>query len=569
MESHTMTRRLCIATALLMTATSGCVTHSYSSDPASGAYLNDFPQYFPPDGDFPLAKEAARAQAPDRIEPIPADESKPKLATPLPPPLPPLPDKMVGPQTPMIAPQPPVIPQLPAPPRRGLRERIAGLFGSSKPSPVPVPMGVSPQPLVIDGSINPVQLFPASPSPLAGAMPSRFGPSLMLPSDQLPMIPNAPGPLPPSIAKIVPPGPVAAPTPEQLNAISKDLVKAFQKDAFDPNVTPAAVTAVPMPSRAEPSKANALDGTTWVRDNDGCRVVLKFVGKRVAAEMTTCIPGDDGKPVTTTGAMAADYTLTDDGRLFGMITDDLEIVVKPKNANATPPIGRAEDRLDAPFAARVRIAADTLTIQSLRTTALEPTFFDDNPDHRTLCLGKYAKCGDPAKLPAVKPMSVRPAALTPERIHGGVLQHDDFRRIESDWRNFWLNDMPSHIRPVPMRRPTLPETPRIQPHVLPFVPESMPLPRVVTVVPAERPTLSAVLEFLNTIIRDNPAAVTAFSAEAGRGLGQWLGKKIDRPELGAIVGGILGSTLGAKLTDGAKQAKPTTIDSVSYWLGVK
>jgi len=504
----------------------------YSADPSTNSEYLRFASNDAPSGAFPLAKEAARAQAPDRIEPIAADESTPVAKpTPVPPTIPSGP-QVPEPSTGTILPPPMLQPQVA--PKRSLRQRIARLFGSSQPNAVPMPVvntGNGPTdalpplpPFMVDGQGKPVAMVPIGPSPLAGLMPANLGLKTgpALPPDQLPPIPDAPNVLPPSIAKIVPPGPVAAPTPEQLNAISPDLVKAFQKDAFDPNVTPAGGKSVPVsaepPVKLNPA-AKTLEGSTWIRNTDGCVVQLAFKNNRATATVTTTnLPDAPGKSITAT--VSGEYAISkDESRLYGILTDDVDIQSTTRDPKGELLEGRAEDRLDSPFSVRIRLDGDVLTVQTLRATALSSGYFDKNPGMRTACFGKYEK---------VQPKAEAPAA------------------------------------PAKARTMVVPNVPDVANEALP-----VPIAHNRLVVPAERPTLTAALEFLYTIVLENPTAVTAFSTEAGRGIGLWLGRKFDRPDLGAVVGGIVGSALGVRLIEGPKPKRPTPAERVSYWLGVK
>ena len=175
--------------------------------------------------------------------------------------------------------------------------------------------------------------------------------------------------LTPASAPIVMPTVVAAPTPAQVHAVSGDVVKFLQTGAFDPDLAPAVA-----PARPAVVAANPLDGTAWVRETKGCRVVLRFARDRLEA--------DAAGPNRGTLAVAADYALGRDGLVFGVVT-----------AVASPD---AEDRGlsakllaadGAPYCFRYRVEGETLTVRDLRCGAAE---------------GAYAVLGVYKKLPTDK-----------------------------------------------------------------------------------------------------------------------------------------------------------------------
>ncbi len=177
--------------------------------------------------------------------------------------------------------------------------------------------------------------------------------------------------LTPASAPIVMPAVVAAPTPAQVHAVSGDVVKFLQTGAFDPDLAQA---GAPGRTAAVAVAANPLDGTAWVRETKGCRVVVRFAKDRLDA--------DAAGPNRGTLAVAADYALGRDGLVFGVVT-----------AVASPD---AEDRGlgakllaadGAPYCFRYRVEGDTLTVRDLRCGAAE---------------GAYAVLGVYKKLPTDK-----------------------------------------------------------------------------------------------------------------------------------------------------------------------
>lgn len=174
--------------------------------------------------------------------------------------------------------------------------------------------------------------------------------------------------LTPPSSPLVMPTLVAAPTPAQVNAVSGDVVKFLQTGAFDPNVAQDGVP--PRPAVAAP--ANALAGTAWVRETKGCRVVVRFAGDRLEAEVAASERG--------TLSFAADYALGRDGLVFGVVTEVASPDAEARGLNAQL---LAAD--GSPYCFRVRVENGTLTIRDLRCAAVE---------------GAYAVLGVYKRLPA-------------------------------------------------------------------------------------------------------------------------------------------------------------------------
>jgi hypothetical protein len=184
-------------------------------------------------------------------------------------------------------------------------------------------------------------------------------------------------PAKPTPPTIVVPKLVAPPTPEQVNAVSPEVVKSLQTGAFDPNLVPTVVK--PVTTVAVPM--NPLDGTQWVRQTKGCRVVLKFTKDRLEAEMTLGV--EDQLAVT------ADYALGRDGLVFGVVTD----ASSPQADQAGEEFVKALLAVGGePYCFRVRTDGDTLTLRDVRCRAAEATY---------AVLGAYKKVSakDLEKLP--------------------------------------------------------------------------------------------------------------------------------------------------------------------------
>ena len=151
---------------------------------------------------------------------------------------------------------------------------------------------------------------------------------------------------------------VAPPTPEQVRAVPADLVKFLQTGDFDPNVARAGGTLLPTTA-----PTNALDGTVWMRETKGCRVVLKFTKDRLEAEM---ILGVEGQL-----ALTADYALGRDGLVFGVVTD----ASSPQADQAGEEFVKALLAAGGePYCFRVRTDGDTLTLRDVRCRAAEATY---------------------------------------------------------------------------------------------------------------------------------------------------------------------------------------------------
>ncbi len=169
---------------------------------------------------------------------------------------------------------------------------------------------------------------------------------------------------------------VAPPTPEQVRAVSPDVVKFLQTGAFDPNVAKTGGTLVP-PAAA----TNALDGTVWVRDTKGCRVVVTFTKDGLLADLTTA----DGFALSVAG----DYAVGKDGIVFGVVTraespgaDGFALGAKLLAADG------------APYCFRFRVEGAALSVRDFRCAAADATF---------AVLGTYRKTtpADLEKLPPV------------------------------------------------------------------------------------------------------------------------------------------------------------------------
>ena len=156
---------------------------------------------------------------------------------------------------------------------------------------------------------------------------------------------------------LVVPKSVAPPTAEQVNAVSPDVVKFLQTGAFDPNFTASASK----PTTPPIAPANALDGTVWVRETKGCRVVLRLTKDRIDADVTA--------PNGVSLAVAADYALGKDGLLFGVVTE--ASCPEAEERGLAAKLLAADG---APYCVRARIDGDTLTVRDLRCGTTEATY---------------------------------------------------------------------------------------------------------------------------------------------------------------------------------------------------
>ena len=149
---------------------------------------------------------------------------------------------------------------------------------------------------------------------------------------------------------------VAPPTPEQVRAVPADLVKFLQTGDFDPNVAQAGGTLLPP---AAPT--NPLDGTVWVRDTKGCRVVVRFTKDGLVADLTA----DDGFALSVAG----DYAVGKDGIVFGVVT-------RAESPGADgPELGAKLLAADgAPYCFRFRVEGATLSLRDFRCGAVEATY---------------------------------------------------------------------------------------------------------------------------------------------------------------------------------------------------
>ena len=205
---------------------------------------------------------------------------------------------------------------------------------------------------------------------------------------------------PPQAQPLIVPKLVAPPTPEQVSAVSPDVVKFLQTGAFDPSFAPAVLKPMTAPTAA----TNPLDGTVWARETKGCRVVLKFSKDRLDADLTA----PNGVSLT----VAADYALGKDGLVFGVVTEAASPEAEERGLTAKL---LAAD--GAPYCFRVRVEAGTLTVRDLRCGAVEASY---------AVLGAYKKTTvtDLERLPPV-------AGAIPKELNRLELPRDDDGR---KWR---------------------------------------------------------------------------------------------------------------------------------------
>lgn len=149
---------------------------------------------------------------------------------------------------------------------------------------------------------------------------------------------------------------VAPPTPEQVRAVPADLVKFLQTGDFDPNVTRAGGTLVPP---AAPS--NVLDGTVWVRDTKGCRVVVTFTKDGLVADLTTV----DGFALSVAG----DYAVGKDGIVFGVVTR-----AESPGADGSKLGAKLLAADGAPYCFRFRVEGAALSLRDFRCAAADAPF---------------------------------------------------------------------------------------------------------------------------------------------------------------------------------------------------
>ena len=365
-------RRLALTFALAAPLTGGCMT-TYSSDPAGplgrGQASPDYIKFL--ENDAPSALTAPLTaplkpppSLPETPKPAAGSPSVPGQGTVLPPP-------PLGQPIPAGATITPVNPEqvYAPPPRRSLWQRVFG-----KPLMETTTGGMTlPSPHYLK---NPPQYFPAEP-----AFPLQRESAAMVTPQVLPAsVTGLPAMLPPKgsgvvvadagvaagLPKVVMPTAVAPPTPEQVNAVPLELVKALQTGAFDPNVVPAggklpAISPPPAPNNlAAPSvPANPLDGTVWVRELKLSRAIVKFTRDRVEVTVTA------GQFTLHAGG---DYAPGKDGVVFGVVT-------RADSPTADDPALLAKlAALDgSPFCVRVRVEDGTLTLRDFRCAGVEPT----------------------------------------------------------------------------------------------------------------------------------------------------------------------------------------------------
>ena len=87
--------------------------------------------------------------------------------------------------------------------------------------------------------------------------------------------------------------------------------------------------------------------------------------------------------------------------------------------------------------------------------------------------------------------------------------------------------------------------------------------------PVPKSGLDSALEFVHTLLKENPQTVQQLAAELGRGVGGWVGKSSGNARAGEVVGGMVGTALAAKLTAMSAPASPEAggFQSLIYWLG--
>lgn len=380
--------------------------------------------------------------------------------------------------------------------------------------------------------------------PLPGSMTLPSGDYLNQPPQYFPPDPAFPlqrelDAMPPPLATptVKVPPKVAPPTPEQVGAVPDAAIKFLQTGAFDPNIVAAGVAlpvpgAVPPPTNVAPG--NPLVGTTWTRQLSGVKLIATFSKDRL--ELAT--PAGQGNVHVR---LRANCAYGPNGLVYGVVTT-VQSQSEQDNANLARYVAAA----GSPFCFRVRLDGDAITVSDLRAEALGKDFITECPLAAQLLLGTYARPqADALPLPIPSDDRLPPAQVPP----------------------FPPLSKPSPVISPPMYVPEpgdrLPPTP-----VAPLPPPAV----------RERSSLDTVLEMAHTFAAENPAVVRAVAAEAGRAAGSWLGRKVEQPRAGEMIGLMLGAAaadrlIGTKPTPPpapatvAQSLEPTDIEALAFWLG--
>jgi hypothetical protein len=452
---------------------------------------------------------------------------------------------MPGPGNPAIPGQGTILPPNPVPvdpPRKSFGQKLRGLFVSDKPTGMTLP---SPQYLA-----HPPQYFPPDlPFPLARELTAPAVAPRQQPTPSVAALVGAAigspavaeTPTPPLPVKV--PGKVAPPTPEQVQSVPADVLQSLQKH-FDPSVMPAGgrqpappVTMVaPTPTNVAP--ANPLVGTTWVRESEGdVSVTVTFFKERVT--LTAPFAG------VSKVRIAGDCAYGSNGLVFGVVT-----AAEFPNEQDPATVAKVVSAAGAPFCFRARIVGSELTLSDLRCEALGADFAKESPKAARRFLGVYQRLAA-EQIPEVPPASVlppsdngrlprTPVAPIPPPVSAKPSGKPDYFSAEDAVK---LRNRPKPATVMPFRVP-------------PTDPNSLPPPAA-----KQRSSLDAILEATQAFAAENPAVVRAVATEAGRAIGRWLGRELDEPRVGEVVGVMVGSALADKLIGKAKaKALPREAD---------
>ncbi len=129
---------------------------------------------------------------------------------------------------------------------------------------------------------------------------------------------------------------------------------------------PAALNTEPLDSMPTPqpvaAECGALPARLWVREIGLFKISLKFAGNRILAG----IQCRNDKENNVEYRMAADYHLTKDSMLYGIITsaEILSLAKDPEERMEAEALARLF--FDQPFAVRFRLDEETLTIKDFK-----------------------------------------------------------------------------------------------------------------------------------------------------------------------------------------------------------
>jgi hypothetical protein len=186
-----------------------------------------------------------------------------------------------------------------------------------------------------------------------------------------------------------PPLALAAPAEDQPAPLVQDAALETQPAAL-PVAMNVAVPALP----AAETHGSALPSLSLVRDMSPLQVSVKFEGQRVFVT----VKGALDETATVEYRLAADYHLTTDSMLYGIITS-AEVVLSDNDPEDRMEADAFAQRLfDQPFAIRYRLDAGMLTVKDFK---MGPLGGEENTTEelKKLILGCYR----PAPAPTVNP----------------------------------------------------------------------------------------------------------------------------------------------------------------------